>query len=236
MPDQTPISPRHHRVVVTGGFGALGMVVGSAFLAAGHQVALVGHTAARREEIHVRSDRCLPLSGVDLTDEIAVTRALSEVANHFGGLDVLVNVAGAFHWEKLEGSTNDSWRSLFEANVISAVTASRAALMYLGEGGRIVNVGAAAAERPGAGFGPYAAAKAGLAAFTKSLALELAARKITVNAVLPSIIDTPQNRLAMPDADASEWVSPAAIADVIVYLASGKASAISGALIPVTQS
>ncbi|MCY1454645.1 3-oxoacyl-[acyl-carrier-protein] reductase FabG [compost metagenome] len=113
---------------------------------------------------------------------------------------------------------------------------SKAALPLLTQGthGRIVNIGAGAALKAGMGMGAYAASKAGVARLTESLAEELKDTGVTVNAVLPSIIDTLQNRADMPDADFSRWVSPAELAAVILFLLSSEASAVTGALIPVS--
>jgi NAD(P)-dependent dehydrogenase (short-subunit alcohol dehydrogenase family) len=119
--------------------------------------------------------------------------------------------------------------------VLTAVTASRAVLEHLGNPGAIVNIGANAAARAGAGMGAYAAAKSGVARLTESLAEELAASGVRVNAILPSIIDTPANRRDMPRADYQTWVTPEAIARVVVFLLSDQGSAITGALIPVTN-
>ena len=117
------------------------------------------------------------------------------------------------------------------------MSTSRAALPHLIKrgGGRIVNIGAgAAATKAGAGMGAYTASKAGVAKLTESLAEEVKDRGVTVNALLPSIIDTPANRADMPNADFSRWVAPRAIADVILFLLSDQASAVTGALIPVS--
>jgi NAD(P)-dependent dehydrogenase (short-subunit alcohol dehydrogenase family) len=121
-------------------------------------------------------------------------------------------------------------------NLLTAVNTSRAALPHLVESGagRIVNVGAAGAVKAAAGMGPYAASKAGVHRFTEALAEELKDRNVTVNAVLPSILDTPQNRADMPDADAAKWVRVEDLAAVMLFLASREASAITGALLPVT--
>ena len=129
-----------------------------------------------------------------------------------------------------------TWERLFALNVKTAFNASRAALPYLLESGagRIVNVGANAAVKAGAGMGPYAASKAGVHRLTESLAEELKNRGVTVNAVLPSIIDTPANRAEMPKADFDRWVAPADLAAVILFLASDEARAVTGALVPVT--
>jgi NAD(P)-dependent dehydrogenase (short-subunit alcohol dehydrogenase family) len=125
---------------------------------------------------------------------------------------------------------------MYELNVKTALNASKAALPYLlaSRAGRIVNVGAGAALKAGAGMGAYAAAKAGVARLTEALAAELLDRGVTVNAILPSIIDTPPNRADMPDADFTRWVQPGQIAATIGFLLSADAQAITGASIPVT--
>ena len=125
---------------------------------------------------------------------------------------------------------------MFAINLKTALNASRAALPYLLESGagRIVNVGAQAAVHAPEGMGAYAASKAAVHRLTESLADELKLRGVTVNAVLPSIIDTPVNRADMPKADFSRWVSPADLAAVLLFLASDEARAVTGALIPVT--
>jgi len=125
---------------------------------------------------------------------------------------------------------------MFASNLKTAVVSTRAALpgLLASPAGRIINVGAGAAERAaGVGMGAYTASKAGVHKLTESLAQELKDRGITVNAVLPGIIDTPQNRADMPKADYSRWVPPAAIAAVIAFLASEQAAAVTGALLPV---
>ena len=121
-------------------------------------------------------------------------------------------------------------------NLRTAATASKAVLDMLTRrgGGSIVNIAAGAAVKATSGMGAYAASKSGVMRLTEALADELKDRGITVNAVLPSIIDTPQNRKDMPRADFTRWVAPSAIADVIFFLASGGARAVTGALIPVT--
>jgi NAD(P)-dependent dehydrogenase (short-subunit alcohol dehydrogenase family) len=123
-----------------------------------------------------------------------------------------------------------------EMNVLTTLSASRAALPALRKSrGSIVNVGANAAVRAAAGMGPYAAAKAGVHRLTEALAEELRPSGVRVNAVLPSIIDTPTNRRDMPDADRSAWVAPEDLARVILFLASAEANAVNGALVPVTK-
>ena len=147
----------------------------------------------------------------------------------------MVNIAGAFRWQTVSEGDPAIWDLLFTVNVKTALNCSRAALPYLHQSraGRIVNVGANAASKAGAGMGAYAASKAGVHRLTESLAEELKKDGITVNAVLPSIIDTPANRKDMPQADFAAWVTPAALAKVIQFLASPDAQPVTGALIPV---
>jgi len=144
-------------------------------------------------------------------------------------------VAGAFRWQTVADGDLGNWDLLYTVNLRTAVVASKAALPYLRArgGGRIINVGAAAAAKAGKGMGAYAAAKAGVAKLTESLAEEVKDQGINVNAVLPSIIDTPANRADMATADFSRWVTPKALADVILFLASDAARAVTGALLPV---
>jgi NAD(P)-dependent dehydrogenase (short-subunit alcohol dehydrogenase family) len=158
------------------------------------------------------------------------------VRETLGSIDVLVNIAGGFRWQTLEQGDVEGWDAMFAINLKTAVLATKAALPQLvqSSAGRIVNVGAGAAARPAmTGMGAYTASKAGVHKLTESLAEELKDRGITVNAVLPGIIDTPQNRADMPHADFSKWVRPQAVAAVIAFLASDQAAAVTGALVPV---
>lgn len=220
-------------VIVTGGFGVLGQAVSEAFAANGDQVARIDFVASP----HHALAGALDIGGIDLTDPAATGAALDRVAKSHGGIDVLVNIAGGFTWETLEEGSIDSWARMQAMNLISNATITKAALGQLksSDAGRIVNIGAGAAVKAGMGMGAYAASKAGVHKLTEALAEELAGTTVTVNAILPSIIDTPTNRKDMPDADTSQWVQPAAIAEVILFLASDKARAITGALIPVTR-
>jgi NAD(P)-dependent dehydrogenase (short-subunit alcohol dehydrogenase family) len=176
------------------------------------------------------------LPGVDLTDPAQAIAAMDTVAERCGGLDALLNIAGGFTWEKIEGGDPQSWPNLYRLNVQTAANASRAAMPHLrrSKAGRIVNVGSAAALKPGLGMGAYAASKSGVHALTQSLAEELKGDNVTVNAVLPSILDTPTNRADMPDANPADWVAPDDLAAVILFLASESARAVTGALVPVT--
>jgi NAD(P)-dependent dehydrogenase (short-subunit alcohol dehydrogenase family) len=223
-------------IAVTGAFGNLGMAVARVAAERGARVALIGHGASAPADLPVALKDALIVGGIDLTSFESAQSAMAQITARFGRLDALINVAGAFRWETLADGDLASWDFLYETNLRSAVTATKAALPLLleGGGGRIVNIGANSAQKAGAGLGAYAASKAGVARFTESLADEVKDRGITVNAILPGIIDTPQNRKDMPDADRSRWVAPDAIAAVIAFLLSAEAGVVTGALIPVT--
>lgn len=221
------------RIAVTGAFGALGVAVVQALQAAGARVAAIDRAEQPRADGDLGAAH--RLGGVDLADARAAAKAFDDAANALGGLDALVNIAGTFRWETVADGSLDTWDLLYAVNLRSAVAASKAALPHLARNasGRIVNIGANAAAKAGAGMGAYAASKAGVARLTEALAEELKDRGITVNAVLPSILDTPANRADMPDAEFDRWVKPARLADVIAFLLSDRAGAITGASIPV---
>ncbi|MEO5623539.1 MAG: SDR family NAD(P)-dependent oxidoreductase [Dokdonella sp.] len=218
-------------IAVTGAFGALGAAVTHAALAAGAKVAAIDRADAPSETLGAAKI----FGGVDLGDAESARVTLDQVAQSLGGLDGLVNIAGAFRWQTLADGDLDTWDLLYRVNLRTAAASSKAALPHLRQrgGGRIVNIGAAGAVKAAAGMGAYAASKAGVARFTEALAEELKDDRITVNAVLPSIIDTPPNRADMPASDFERWVKPAQLADVIVFLLSDQAAAITGALLPV---
>jgi NAD(P)-dependent dehydrogenase (short-subunit alcohol dehydrogenase family) len=217
-------------VVVTGASGALGRVVAASALAKGARVAGIDHAAAT---IKPAAER-IELGGVDLTDADEAGKAIEAAASHFGRLDALINIAGGFAFETTADGDPKTWQRMYALNVMTAVNASRAAIPHLAASGagRIVNVGAMGALQAGAGMGAYAASKSGVHRLTEALAAELKG-KITVNAVLPSTIDTAANRASMPNADFAKWVRPEELADVILFLASDAASAVTGALLPV---
>jgi NAD(P)-dependent dehydrogenase (short-subunit alcohol dehydrogenase family) len=220
---------------VTGAFGVLGSAVANAAAAQGARLALIDFAETPPASLPAGAE-VLVLHGVDLTDAVAAGAAIDAVAERFGGLDALFNIAGGFSWETHEGGLAENWRRLFLINVQTASNASRAAIPHLkrSPAGRIVNVGANAALKAAIGMGPYAASKAGVHSLTQALSEELKADGVTVNAVLPSILDTPANRADMPKADFASWVAPGDLAAVMLFLASEQARAVTGALIPVT--
>ena len=218
-------------IVVTGALGALGSVVVDTAFARGARVAGIDHAKAQSAATAER----IEIGGVDLSDAAQAKAAIDAAVKHFGRLDALVNIAGGFIFETVADGSPSSWQRMYALNVLTALNASRAALPHLAASaaGRIVNIGAMGALQAGAGMGAYAASKAGVHRLTEALASEWKG-KITVNAVLPSIIDTAANRASMPDADFSKWVAPGELAEVILFLASDAASGITGALIPVS--
>jgi NAD(P)-dependent dehydrogenase (short-subunit alcohol dehydrogenase family) len=222
-------------IAITGAFGVLGRAVAKAAAGQGARLALIDFAKDAPADLPSGHD-VLSLPGVDLADAAQAVRALDAAAARFGGVDALLNIAGGFAWEKIEGQDPASWARLFTLNVVTAANASRAAIPHLrrSAAGRIVCVGSAAALKAGVGMGAYAAAKGGVHALVQSLAEELKGDDITVNAVLPSIIDTPTNRADMPGADPKAWVAPDDLAAVILFLASDAAGAVTGALVPVT--
>lgn len=221
------------KIAVTGASGALGMAIVKGVRAAGGVVAAIDRHSSASELRDL--DGVELLGGVDLSKAQEAADAIQGAAKRLGGLDGLVNVAGTFRWETVEAGSADTWDLLYRVNLATTVNASRAAVPILAASGagRIINIGAAAALKAPAGMGAYAASKAGVIKLTEALAAETKARSITVNAILPSIIDTPANRADMPDAKFENWVRADQIADLVVFLLSERASAITGAAIPI---
>ena len=218
------------RVVVTGGLGALGRTVGRVLAQRGARVTLLDRSVASPID-----GMDAVLGAVDLTDPDSTRQAFNKAASAMGGIDGLVNIAGGFTWEKIETGSIETWDRLYAMNLRTAVLASQSALPWLlqSASGSIVNVGALAAQKAGTGMGAYAASKAGVARLTEAMAEEFKERGLRVNAVLPSILDTPANRADMPDADFARWVSLDALAAVVAFLLSKDAAAVTGACLPV---
>jgi NAD(P)-dependent dehydrogenase (short-subunit alcohol dehydrogenase family) len=218
--------------MVTGAFGALGQAVTACMIGHGAKLALVGKRAGSSVE---HPTGVLLYSGIDVSQKDSASEVVEQIFSETGRIDGLVNLAGGFHWDKLQGSTLESWDTMYRINLLTAVVSCEAVLPYLlrNESGSIVNIGSLGAIKAGCGMGAYAASKAGVVKLTEALADELKDRGITVNAILPGVIDTPRNRADMPGADFTRWVSPKAVAEVIVFLVSDLARAISGATLPV---
>lgn len=218
-------------VVITGGAGALGGAVVEAFVSAGAICHLPVIEPAGSPHGSLRSSEAIHLvPGVDLTGEAAV-------ADFYAGLPGLyasVHLAGGFAAKPVLETTRTVLEQQLTLNLLTAFLCCREAVRVLRNqgGGRLVNVGSRASEAPGSGMLAYAISKAGVAALTRALAEEVRGDGILVNAVLPSIIDTPANRAAMPKADYSRWPKPAELAAAILWLASPANRLTSGALIP----
>lgn len=223
------------RVVVTGAAGALGRVVARYFLERGHPALLVDLDEAALRKAYADAPGEKSYVAVNLTDSAAAVAALA-AALEDAPAGVLCNIAGGFAMgHPVHDRDGGDWQKMIDMNVSTMLNACRAVVpgMIAAGRGAIVNVAAASATSGKASMGPYVASKSAVARLTESMALELRGKGINVNAVAPSIIDTPANRASMPDADPSAWVSPRQLADVIGFLASEQASAIHGAVIPV---
>jgi NAD(P)-dependent dehydrogenase (short-subunit alcohol dehydrogenase family) len=221
-------------VLVTGGTGALGSAVTGAFLEQGWRVVATWVVPEERERATEREG--LELVQADLLDEREVERAVSEAASGAAPLRALVNLVGGYAGGMdVHESKPAEFEHQYRLNVWPTYLATRASLPHLLEagGGAIVCVSARAALQPFAGAAGYIASKAAVLAFTKAVAVEYRDRAVRCNAVLPSVIDTPANRAAQPDADHSRWVAPAAIAQVIRFLCSEDSGPVSGAAVPV---
>jgi NAD(P)-dependent dehydrogenase (short-subunit alcohol dehydrogenase family) len=222
-------------VIVTGAFGALGRVVARTLVSQGAKLALVDAAPGVPEALASEFSGQLLLPGVDLANQSATQAMVAKVVARYGGVGGVVNIAGAFRWETVADGDPATWDMLYAVNVKTALHVCRASLPHLlqGTSGRIVNIGAGAAAKAAAGMGAYAASKSGVLRLTEALAEETKERGLTVNAILPGIIDTPANRKDMPQSDTSRWVTPESVADVVAFLLSDAARAITGAGIPV---
>ena len=199
------------RIVVSGASGALGEEVCELLSDSGHEV--------------------LTLHGVDLSDPAAARAAVDDHATN-GSLDGAVNIAGGFAWETVLDGDVETWDRMWAMNLKTALNTCRAAIPHMRDGGSIVNIGAAASARASAGMGAYTASKSAVARLTDALADELRPRAIRVNAVLPTISDTPAIWKDMPDANYSAWVTTRELANIIRFLLSPESAGINGASIP----
>ena len=211
-------------VVVTGAAGALGSAVVSEFTAR-------GATCAGLDI--VESANIIPC---DLFAPESCAAAISQVIDQHGRIDVLANVAGGFAMgDQVHDTPVATWELMHKLNTGSVVNMAQAVVpqMLKQNGGKIINVAARAGLRGAATMGAYVASKSAVIRLTETMADELKEQAINVNAVLPSLIDTPPNRDAIPDEDFSRWVSPASIARVMAFLASSAAADIHGAAVPI---
>jgi NAD(P)-dependent dehydrogenase (short-subunit alcohol dehydrogenase family) len=223
-------------VLVTGAAGNLGRAVAQAFAEQGAALVLVDLDRKRLQQVHGDDNETQLLAAADLRSAAPAAEVVKTALSRFGRIDVLANIAGGFRMgETVHESSDETWQLMFDLNLRTLLNMSHAVVpaMLSSGSGRIVNIGANGALRGGALMGAYAATKSGVIRLTESMAAELGKQGINVNCVLPTIIDTPENRAAMPDADTSGWVAPVALAEVIRFLASDGARAINGAALPV---
>ena len=225
-------------VMITGAAGNLGRATTRAFQAAGASLVLVGH---RMEDLETTFSDLAETENhlfvaVDLTDAGGVEGMAYEVVQQYGQIDVLVNIVGGFRkGSPVHEMSLKTWRFMMDLNATSIIHTARAIVPHMvqRESGKVISVAARAGLKGKAGMGAYTVSKSAVIRLTETMSAELKDRGINVNCILPSTIDTPQNREAMPKANHEKWVRPEAIADVILFLASDAARAIQGAAVPV---
>jgi NAD(P)-dependent dehydrogenase (short-subunit alcohol dehydrogenase family) len=223
--------------LITGAAGNLGRAVGAAFASAGASLVLLGRELKSLRAAHGDKPERVLLLEVDLLDADAVAKAVATALQRFPRIDVLCNIAGGFRMgPPVHETPEDTWELMLDLNAKSVINTARAVVpgMIASRSGKIVNVAALAGLGGKANMGAYSASKSAVIRLTESMSAELRDKGINVNCILPSIIDTPQNRADMPGADPRRWVAPEALADVVLFLASDQARAIHGAAIPVT--
>ena len=225
--------------IVTGGSGALGQAITRRFLDEGATVCVPWIVDQERERLetsvqgHARAR--LVLERCDVTDDAAVQRLVAGVVERHRRLDVVVSAVGGFAMGELVHTDRTLWDTMLTLNLTTTYVAARAALphMLTGGSGRIVAVASRAVVPPAGGFIAYTVAKAGVIAFVQALAAETRGRGVTVNAVLPSTMDTPANRAAMPDVDPKTWVPVESVAGAIAYLAAESSAHVTGSLLAI---
>lgn len=231
------MAPAQKVVLITGAAGSLGKAVSAAFEAAGWSLALLDVQQKFLQSAYPQADARKLLLAADLMDPASVEQAIKNTIRQFGRLDALCNIAGGFAMgTPVHATSAADWQKMQDLNAGTLLNIVRAAVpqMLAGGGGKIVNIGSLAGLKAGAQMGAYSAAKGTVIRITEAMSAELREQNINVNCVMPSIIDTPPNRAAMPDADPAKWVAPADLASVILFLCSDASRAIHGAAIPVT--
>ncbi len=224
-------------ILVTGAAGNLGRAVAEAFAARGASLVLVDLRRDSLEKAFGAEEERRIFAPADLLDAAQVEAVVQRAIQRFCRIDVLCNIAGGFRMGGAVHETTDAdWNFLFDINARTVLQMARAVVprMLAAGGGKIVNVGAFSAQKGAAQMAAYTASKSVVIRLTEAMAAELREKNINVNCVLPTTIDTPENRAAMPSADPARWIAPADLAGVIVFLASDAARAIHGAALPVT--
>jgi len=226
-------------VVVTGAAGILGQAVARACMYSGAGLILLDRAPERLAALFPDLDGSpdhLLLTGIDAASETDAAEVVAQGLVRFGRIDALVATVGGWSGgEAVQNTSMSEWHSMLQVNLFSALAMCRAAIpaMLDAGSGSLVTVGSRSALAGAGGAAAYSAAKAAVLRMTESIAAELRGSGVRANCVLPGTIDTPQNREDQPDADHSRWVAPDAIADVVVFLCSDAARAVTGAAIPV---
>ena len=225
-------------VVVTGGSGAIGSAVVRRLIEEGAEVTVADRTEPRAADVSLLGDRVanLHFHATDVTSEASVSALMAEAAATMGGIQVLFNIAGGFWFgPALDETTEADWDGLMQINPKSAFLTIKHVLPYMKPQnyGRIVSVAARSGLKGDAMVAPYAVSKGGVILLTQSVSEEVKEYDITVNCVMPSIVDTLANRTSMSDGAFDAWVAPRDLAEVMVFLASDRGKAITGAAIPV---
>src|SRR5215831_15272066 len=220
--------------LVTGATGNLGRAVARAFGERGANLVLLGHRREALVSAFGNEDARRMFASADLLDQRKVDAVVRVAIERFGRIDLLCNIAGGFRMgTPVHATSDDDWKFMFDVNVRTLLNCVRAVVPHMIDAGagRIVNVGAASAHKGAANMAAYCAAKSAVIRITESMAAELRDKNVNVNCVLPTTIDTPENRAAMPDADPARWVAPADLAKVFLFLASEDARAMHGAAV-----
>jgi NAD(P)-dependent dehydrogenase (short-subunit alcohol dehydrogenase family) len=224
-------------IIVTGAFGTIGAAMVDALTREGAAVVAIDKASAPPSTRFEPSVQVF--SGIDIADGASMARARDKILSQSGSIHGLVNVAGTFQYETVADGSIATWDLLYNVNLRTAVIASQTFLPALRNTARttgharIVNIGANASQQAAKGMGAYAASKAGVAKLTEALAAEVSGDSVTVNALLPTIVDTPANRRDMPGEKFSAWVTPAQLTDVALFVLSERSAAINGALLVV---
>ncbi len=226
-------------VVVTGAAGNLGAAVARMLAGRGRRLVAMDRTQSSLDTVLAglgESERHLGVAGVDLTDAAACKALVGQALERFGRIDGLVNTVGTFAMGDIDDADPAQWEFLFKVNLTTTLNMCRAVIPTMRAAGRgsIVNTAAGAALKAPKGMSAYAASKSAVLRLSESLADELKGDGVRVNSILPSIIDTPQNRAAMPKADVGKWVTPDQIAEVVAFLLGAAASGVTGAAIPIS--
>jgi NAD(P)-dependent dehydrogenase (short-subunit alcohol dehydrogenase family) len=227
---------RNDVVMITGATGNLGRATASAFARQGARLCLLARKLDDVEGYRKEGAGDVLACPADLMEAKAIDAAVAKAVERFGQIDVLCNIAGGFAMgEAVHEIDAKGWARMMELNAGSVLRMAHAVVphMLARKSGRIVNVGAYGALGGKAQMGAYIASKSAVIRLTESMAAELRDGGINVNCVLPSIIDTPENRAAMPKANPAKWVAPEDLAAVILFLASPAARAVHGAALPV---